>query len=153
MPFVVFYHTTDPDGDELTCYDPWDSQHPLSKGSPDLLRLLREYLLALVQAGRYDQAEDVIKKHPENPLGYAAMGIVVQRQRDYREACRDAVYPPLAVGGVARAADWAVWVSNRTARTEIYFDEFGNPLENTAACADLDLQIQLGSLLFQRFEC
>ncbi|MEX0327011.1 MAG: hypothetical protein AB3N33_13070 [Puniceicoccaceae bacterium] len=30
--------------DGLTCYDPWDSDHPLAKGSPDLLRLLREYL-------------------------------------------------------------------------------------------------------------
>ena len=30
--------------DTLTCYDPWDSAHPLSNGSPDLLRLLREYL-------------------------------------------------------------------------------------------------------------
>ncbi|MEX0331702.1 MAG: hypothetical protein AB3N64_09795 [Puniceicoccaceae bacterium] len=32
------------DTDGLTCYDPWDNEHPLANGSPDLLRLLREYL-------------------------------------------------------------------------------------------------------------
>lgn len=33
-----------PEGETLTCADPWDPSHPITSGSRDLVRLMREYL-------------------------------------------------------------------------------------------------------------